>query len=187
MAEEEKKSSNKKVIIILLIIVIVLLIGGGVTALVLLNGSRGSGESNSMPTMSNGQIPLEVNAGVLSPDQMAEWNSEALQQAEDNQIPINYAPIANSVDGKNFACEIGNPDGAKYYFYLDLYSDTTLSEEVYLSGLIPPGRGVTSFQTNKEFPKGETDAVLVITTVQDDRSTIVAQTMVVLTLNVGDE
>lgn len=179
---EEKKSSNKTLIIIL-IIVIILLLAGGITAFVLLTDNKPVDEQSTL--MPGGQIPMEITAGVLDPDTIEDWNEQALKEAQDNQIPISYSPTANSVDGKNFACVIGNPEGAPHYFYVDLYSDTSLEEEVYLSGLIQPGRGLTSFTTNKTFPKGETDAVLVITTVDDDMKTMVAQTMVYLTLVVS--
>lgn len=178
----EKKNSGKKTIIILLVIIIALLVLGGAVLIFALN--RSDKESGSQSESTGKQIPLEMTAGVLSPDKLKEWNEQALKNMEDNQIPIIYAPTANSADGVNFKCDIGNPEGAKYYMYLDLYSDATLSEEVYLSGLIEPGKGITSFTTNKAFPKGETDAVLVFTTVRDDMKTIVAQTMVVLTLSV---
>ncbi len=177
----EEKKSSKKTLIILLIIVIILLLAGGITAFVLMKADKEPTES----TTGGKQIPLEVNAGVLNPDKLKNWNESALQEAQDTQIPISFSPTATSADGTNFLCEIGNPPGAKYYMYLDIYSDTTLQEEVYLSGLLEPGKGITSFKTNRPFPKGETDAVLVLTTVQDDQQTIVAQTMVVLTLQVS--
>lgn len=175
---EEKKSSNKTLVIVLIIVIVLLVAGGAV--FFILNNNRTEEE-----TSSNGkQIPLEVNAGVMDPDTMKEWNESVLAEMEDNQIPIAFSPTAISKDGTNFTCEIGNPPGAKYYIYLDMYSDTTLSEEIYLSGLLEPGQGIKTFQSSKEFPKGETDIVLVISTVQDDRQTIVAQTMVALTLQV---
>ncbi|MDE6731546.1 MAG: hypothetical protein K2J77_01540, partial [Oscillospiraceae bacterium] len=117
MAEEEKKSSNKKIIILLIIIIVLLLVGGAVFFI----WNAKSGEGGESATSGN-QIPLEVNAGVLSPDKLKEWNESVLAEMEDNQIPIIYAPTATSVDGENFLCEIGNPAGAKYYIYLDMYS-----------------------------------------------------------------
>ncbi len=179
---EEKKSSNK--IIILLIIIIVLLIAGGVTFFIM-SANRSDNEGESTPTGGK-QIPLEVNAGVLSPDKLQAWNESVLAEMEDNQIPIIFSPTATSAAGENFLCEIGNPTGAKYYIYLDMYSDASLEEEVYLSGLLAPGQGITSFKTNRAFPKGETDIVLVISTVQENKTTIVAQTMMALTLQVGE-
>jgi len=175
---EEKKSSNNKIVIIL-IIVIVLLIAGGVTFFIL-NGKKPA-ESG---TTSGKQIPLEVNAQVLTSDQNEAWNS-MLEEMKDNEIPIRYSPTAASADGENFLCEIGNPISAPHYMYVDLYSDSTLSEEIYLSGLLAPGQGITSFKTSKKFPQGETDTVLVITTVDDDKETLISQTMVVLTLSVN--
>lgn len=178
----EKKKSSNLIIIVLLVIVILLLVVGCVVLLMMRND--GSDESGNAPVSAR-QIPLEITAGVLSGDTLADWNEQALKEAQDTQIPVSYSPTANSADGVNFLCNIGNPPGAKYYMYLDLYSDTSLEEEVYLSGLIEPGKGITSFKTNRAFPEGETDAVLVLTTVQEDQQTIVAQTMVYLTLVVG--
>lgn len=175
---EEKKSSNKKVIIILIIIIVLLIAGGTAFALVM-NAKNKPAESE---TTSGNVIPTEVNAKVLDPDKMKEWNESVLAEMEDNQIPVAFSPTATSSDGENFSCEIGNPPGAKYLMYLDMYADTSLEEQVYLSGLLEPGQGITEFKTSKTFPKGETDIVLVLTTVQDDHSTIVAQTMMALTL-----
>lgn len=174
---EEKKSSKK--LIIILIIVIVLLVAGGTAFALVMNAKNKPAESE---TTSKKQIPLEVNAGVMNPDQLAEWNESVLAEMEDYEIPVAFSPTATSEDGENFTCEIGNPPGAKYLMYLDMYSDATLEEEVYLSGLLEAGQGITSFKTSKKFSSGETDIVLVFTTVQDDRATIVAQTMVALTL-----
>lgn len=179
---EEKKSSNK--IIILLIIIIVLLIAGGV-AFFIMSSNRSDNGGESTPTGGK-QIPIDVNAGVLTGDKLKEWNESVLAEMEDYQIPIAFSPTATSTDGVNFSCEIGNPPGAKYYIYLDMYSDTSLEEEVYLSGLLEPGQGIFNFTTNRAFPKGETDIVLVISTVQDNRETIVAQTMMALTLQVSE-
>lgn len=178
---EEKKSSQKTIIILLLIVIILLIAGGAV--FFILNANKGNGETSDA-TSGGKQIPLEVNAQVLDPERLSNWNEKELAAMEDNQIPIIYSPVVNSKDGETFACQIGNPAGAKYYIYLDMYSDTTLEEEIYLSGLLAPGQGITSFKTSKKFPEGETDVVLVITTVQEDRNTIVAQTMVALTLYV---
>ena len=177
---EERKSSNKKIIVIL-IIIIVLLIGGGVAFALVMNAKNNSAESGNDKV-----IPTEVNAKVLGPDAMKEWNESVLAEMEDNQVPMVFAPNAISKDGENFTCEIGNPPGAKYLMYLDMYADTELKDEIYLSGLIEPGQGITEFKTNKKFPKGETDVVIVFTTVQEDRQTIVAQTMMYLTLQVEE-
>ncbi|MDE6732367.1 MAG: hypothetical protein K2J77_05770, partial [Oscillospiraceae bacterium] len=113
---EEKKSSNKTLIIILIIIIVLLLVGGAVF-FILHSKSGEGGESTG-----GNQIPLEMNAGVLSPDKLKDWNESVLAEMEDNQVPIIYAPNATSADGENFLCEIGNPAGAKYYIYLDMYS-----------------------------------------------------------------
>lgn len=168
---EEKKSSNKTVIIIL-IVVIVLLIAGG-AAFFLLNKDK---PEEPGQLTSDGTIPYEVNAQIMgsSPN----WNASILQEAQDALIPMHFSAGAESKDGENFTCTLGNPPGALYDMYYDMYSDSTLSEQIYLSGLVAPGQEITQFKTNRKFPKGETNVVLVFTTVADDHKTLVGQAMV---------
>ncbi len=167
----EKRSSNKTVIIIL-IIVIILLLAGGVTFFIM---SRNKPAEESKPT-NDGTIPYEVNAQIMESN--ANWNDSILQEAEDNLIPMHFSAGAESKDGENFTATLGNPPGALYDMYFDMYSDSTLSEEIYLSGLLAPGQEIRQFKTNRKFPKGETNVVLVFTTVDKDHKTLVGQAMV---------
>lgn len=171
---EEKKSSNKKLVIIL-IVVIVLLVAGG-AAFLLLNGKKPAEQGT---LTSNGTIPYAANVGVVKEN---EDLAEKLKEGTGDRIPIHFATGANSKDGENFTCVLGNPQGAQYDMYFDMYSDSTLSEQIYISGLVAPGSQLESFKSNKKFPKGNTDVVLVITTVEDDHKTLHSQAMVALTL-----
>ena len=164
---EEKKPSNSGVLIIILIAAL-LLLAGAVPVYFIIRDSLPIEESS---TSGGNVIPSEAKS-----------NSDL--SVQDNQIPISFDPVARSTDGENFTCAIGNPAGARYDMYLDMRADSALEEQVYMSGLLKPGQGITRFKTSKTFPKGDTDIVLVFTTVADDHKTLVAQTMMVLTLSV---
>lgn len=144
---EEKKSSNKTVIIILLIVIILLL--AGVAAFFIWNANKPKEEEST----GGKQIPLEVNAHVMTSDQNEAWNS-MFEEMKDNEIPVRYSPTAISTDGKNFGCEIGNPISAPHYMYVDLYTDATLTEEIYLSGLLAPVRALPRSRQAKHSLKG---------------------------------
>lgn len=169
---ETKKSSNRTVIIIL-IIVIVLLLAGGATFFIL-NANKPAEE-----TTSSGGIAYEANVGMIKPN---EDLAEKLKEGVGDRIPLHFSTTAVSSDGENFKCVLGNPDGAQYDIYFDIYADNDCTDQIYLSGLIAPGSQLEGFTSKKTFPKGTQDVVLVITQVEDDHNTLHLQTMVTLTL-----
>jgi len=172
---EEKKSSNNKVVIIL-IIVIVLLIAGGVTFFIL-NGKKPAEEGT---LTSDGTIPYAANVGMVKEN---EDLAEKLKEGVGDRIPLHFSTTAKSEDGENFKCVLGNPQGAQYDMYFDIYADDECTDQIYVSGLIPPGSQLESFKSNKKFPKGTNqDVTLVVTTVEDDHKTLHLQTRVALTI-----
>ncbi len=170
----ETKKSSKKTIIILLIVIIVLLLGGGAAALILLNGDGEESQAEG--------IRYETNVGMVKPN---EDLAEKLREGSEDRIPLHFSTNAVSKDGTNFECVLGNPDGAQYDIYFDIYADAECTEQIYLSGLIAPGTQLESFTSSKTFPKGTHDVVLVITQVEDDHKTLRMQTSVYLTLSVA--
>lgn len=170
----EAKNSSKKTIIILLIVIIALLLGGGAAAIILLN--RDGGEDTE-----SGGIKYETNVGMVKPN---EDLAEKLREGTEDRIPLHFSTSAISKDGENFTCVLGNPEGAKYDIYFDIYADAECTEQIYLSGLVAPGSQLESFKSSKVFPEGTHDVVLVVTQVEDDHKTLHLQTSVYLTLNV---
>ncbi len=171
----EAKKSSQKTVIIVLIIIVALLLAGGAAALILMNAKDGETESET------GGIRYEANVGMVKPN---EDLAEKLKEGADDRIPLHFSTTAVSEDGVNFECVLGNPDGAKYDIYFDIYADADCTEQIYLSGLVAPGTQLESFKSSKTFPKGTQDVVLVITQVEDDHKTLHLQTSVYITLNV---
>lgn len=177
--EEKQQSSNKKIIVILIIIIFLLLAGGAVWFFFLRDKPADNNVGGELT--SEGNIPYEVNVGVLKPNAGLE---EQLKDGTGDRIPLHFATSAISEDGENYKCVLGNPNGAKYDIYFDMYADAEMTEQIYLSGLVPPGSQLEGFKTNTKFPQGSTDVVLVITQVEDDHKTLHSQTSIYLTLYV---
>lgn len=175
--QENKKSS--KAIIILLIIIIVLLLAGGVTAVVLL--TRDNGDQPEKLDASGGIIHYDEAAVALDEDSLRSQFEDAAKAAE-GTMALKYQSEARSSDGTNFSCYIGNSEANEYDMYANIYLDEALTEQVLLTGLIPPGSGIQEFESEIPLSPGTYETVLVLTQVEDDHSTFHAQVMVTLTL-----
>lgn len=170
MAEKEKK---KNVFVPILIIILVVVIAAAAVVILKLLNKDGDTESGLNYTSENG-IGYEMNAVILTSGDIA--------VSQPDGVALRFNPIARSTDGENFTCEIANSLANKLDIYLDIYFDANYEDEIYLSGLLRPGEGITSFKTKRVMPKGTYDVVLVPTTVEDDHKTITGQSSVYLTL-----
>lgn len=179
MAENVQEKKSSKAVVILLIIVIILLIGGSVTAIVLL--TRDNGDQPEKLDASGGIIHYDEAAVALDEDSLKSQYSDAMKAAE-GTMALKYRNEARSSDGTNFSCYIGNSTANKYDMYANIYLDEDLTEQVLLTGLIPPGSGIQEFESEIPLSPGTYDTVLVLTQVEDDHSTFHAQLMVALTL-----
>lgn len=177
--EEKQQSSNKKIIVILIIIIFLLLAGGAVWFFFLRDKPADNNIGGQLTSESN--IPYETNVGLLKPNE--DW-ADQLKEGADDRIPLHFSTSALSEDGENFQCVLGNPAGARYDVYFDIYADADMTQQIYISGLVPPGSQLEGFKTNTKFPQGSTDVVLAVTQVEDDHKTLVNQTFVYLTLYV---
>lgn len=178
MSESENVKKSPSKLVILLIVIIVLVAGGVVTALLLLLNQGGDTEDGE-PARTIG-----YQEGYIILD---EKDAENVLDAPEGMINLNYKNVAESADGVNFICEINNSDGNSYDMYLDLYLDATFEDELFLSGLIPPGGGIETFKSDIPLEDGYYEAVLVMTQVDDDHATIVGQASVVINLYVHGE
>lgn len=172
---ESKKSSNKAIVILLVVIILLLIGGGAAAAVILLSGNE------DVEASQPGGIKYETNVGVVKPNENL---ADKLKEGTENRIPLHFSTSAASTDGTNFKCVLGNPDGAQYDVYFDIYADDACTDEIYVSGLIAPGSQLEGFATNRAFPKGSQDVVLVVTQVEPDHQTLRLQTRVYITLNV---
>lgn len=178
---EKKEKDNKKLIIIIIITVAVLIIGGLTTVIVML---LNKGNTTAPVQDSNNNSLIKYEPGVIAIDQndLQSAYNEAVKKTEDGYITLLFNNWAESEDGVNFACSIGNSDLNKYDMYFDMYLDNTLSQRVFVTGLIPPGSCIQRFKSEVELKPGTYEAVLVLTQVKDDHLTIAAQSSVQVNL-----
>lgn len=181
-AQETKKSS--KTIIILLVVLILLLIGGIVTVVVVLLNKDDTPETDSQPQGAF-TLPYDNGAVFLDEDSLQAQVDAAFKQAAEGSMVLQFKNTAVSKDGTHFECEIGNAIENPYDMYINIYKDSSLEEQILLTGLIPPGSGIYEFDSEKPIFPGSYEAILVLTQVEDDHQTIHAQVSVVLTLEVG--
>lgn len=180
MAEAEKK--KKKTLLIVIIVLAVLIIAGLTTIIVLIlnkddkpiqNNNNNSGLINYQPGV------IGVNA-----DDFQEKFDEAVKEMENSSIGLIFNNYAYSDDGVHFKCYLGNSEVNNKDLYFNIYTDLSFSKQVLLTGLIPPGSGIDTFESEIKFEPGTHEAILVLTKVDDDHSTIIGQTNVQLTLYV---
>lgn len=184
MAENAQK--NNKTLIIVIIVVAALVIAGLVIVIVLLLGGKdevpppvNSVENN----FTNGQIQYQQQGVIaLDAENLQAAFDEAVQKTKEGYITLSFNNYAESDDGKEFKCYLGNAAENTYDAYFDMYLDSSLSQRVLLTGLIPPGSGIDTFTSEVDLDPGTYEAVLVLTQVEDDHSTIHMQTSVQINL-----
>lgn len=178
--KEEKKSS--KTVIILLIIVILLLLAAGIVAAVFLLKK----DDAPLPDEGNGGI-IGYEAHVVNYEDAQRVYDEMQKRADEGSVGVHYSINAYSEDGTHFTCMIENPVRNGYDMYLNIFKDETLTEQLLLTGLIPAGSGIEEFDSEIPLEPGEYKSVLVMTLVEDDHSTLHAQTKVILNLSVDEK
>lgn len=176
MAEtvQEKQKPSKVIIILLIIIIVLLLVGGGTAAYIL---TRRTEKIDA----SGGIIKYDEAAVALDEFSLRSHYADAMKAAE-GTMALMYQNEARSSDGTNFSCYIGNSTANEYDMYANIYLDEELTEQILLTGLIPPGSGIQEFESEIPLRPGTYDTVLVLTQVEKDHSTFHAQLMVTLTL-----
>lgn len=180
MAEAEKKKN--KTLLIVIIVLAVLIIAGLTTVIVLLLNKEDKPIQNNN---NNGGL-IDYQPGVIGinvEDFQAEFD-QAVKEMQESSIGLIFNNYAVSNDGVNFKCYIGNSEGNTKDMYFNIYKDASFSEQILLTGLIPPGSGIDTFESEIDLDPGTYEAVLVLTQVDDDHSTLLAQTNVQITLYV---
>lgn len=175
--KEEKKSSKTVIILIILLILILLLLVGVILFFVLKK------DDAQLPEEGNGGL-IQYQEGVVALEDPQAVYDRLSEEAAKNSIAVSYSRDAFSEDGVNFICDIDNSSANIHDMYFNIYKDDSLEEQILLTGLIPPGSGIREFKSEIPLDPGVYNAVLVFTQVEDDHSTLINQSMVVLQLTV---
>lgn len=157
--EEDKSSTVNKILIILIIL---LLLAVSVVGFFLFKNSR-----------------KDTHIGLaLTQEELDSAMDDAQAIARSGNIALRFKNDAYSEDGKLFTCYIMNSQLNIYDMFLTIYADEALTDELFSSGLISPGRGFDQLKLNHSLNKGTNTVYVVLTQVDTDEDgvqTIVGQ------------
>lgn len=154
-----KKSSNK--IIIAVMIVLVVAIVAAAAVFVALNRKDDSTK-----------IGYATEAKVfMDEDSLQAAVDEALKNAEDGNVALQYQNDAFSNDGKTFSCYIANAPENLYDMFLTIYADEGLTDQIFLSELVPPGSGFEEITLDHALDTGIHTVYVAVTQVDTDKET----------------
>ena len=140
-----------------------------------------------LPDEGNNGGLIQYEAHVVNYEDAQRLYDEMQERAENGTVGVQYSNNAISTDGIHFSCKLQNPIRNGYDMYMNIFKDEDMTEQILLTGLIPAGSGIEEFESEIPLEPGEYKSVLVMTLVEDDHSTLHAQTKVFLNLYVDEE
>lgn len=158
---ETKKTpalSNKVVIIAAAAVIAAL----AVVAFLLLSGKKDDNATG---------IGYATEAKVmLDKDSLQAAFDEAVRNAEDGNVGLKYQNDAFSSNGTDFECYIVNSESNKYDMFLTIYADAELTDQIFLSGLVPPGSGFENITLEHALDSGDHTVFVALTQVDTDEN-----------------
>ena len=128
---------------------------------------EGSVEDGSTP-----RIGYETDAKVmLDQDSLQAAIDEAQENAKNGMVALQYQNEAFSNDGKTFSCYITNAPSNLYDMFLTIYADAELTDQIYLSGLVPPGSGFEEITLEHPLDHGDHTVYVAVTQVDTKEET----------------
>jgi len=118
------------------------------------------------------KIAYESGARVmLDQDSLSAAMQEAIENSKNGMIGLQYKNNAYSTDGVNFECSITNSASNLYDMYLTIFADAELTDQIFLSGLIPPGSGLENVTLDHALEAGDHTVYVALTQVETDEET----------------
>jgi hypothetical protein len=105
---------------------------------------------------------------MLDQDSLQAAMDKAMENAENGNVSLLYKDNAYSTDGTNFECYIVNSASNAYDMYLTIYSDLDMTDELFMSKLVPPGSGFESIKLEHSLDYGDHTVYVVLTQVDTD-------------------
>lgn len=121
---------------------------------------------------SSGGIGYSTEAKViLSQEELQAAANAAWQNAQNGSVALLYEDGAYSDDGINFSCYIVNSPFNAYDMFLAIYADVELTDQLFLSQLVPPGSGFNTLKLSRALEQGDHEVYVVLTQVKTDEET----------------
>lgn len=170
---EKQRPLDKRLIAVIVCLVLVIV---AMACAMLLRKEETTIDDGSVP-----RIGYSTEASVvLDQDSLQAAMDEAQKNAREGNVALMYQNDAYSKDGKTFSCSIANSASNLYDMFLTIYADSALTDQVFLSGLVPPGSGFEQITLEHELEPGDHTVYVALTqvdTAEDGTQTIKGQVM----------
>lgn len=158
---ESKKSLDKRLIAVIIGLILVIV----AMAFFLLFRQNGTAEDGTP------KIGYATEATVmLDQDSLQAAMDEAMRNAQDRNVALLYKNNAYSKNGTDFDCYIVNSASNKYDMFLTIYADAELTDQIFLSGLVPPGSGFEKITLDHALDPGDHEVCVAVTQVDIDEN-----------------
>ncbi len=175
----EKKQTTRNLVIVLLVLIL-----GALCFLVvrtfLQKEDQPEEETLSSPKLAYAEGTTVVRDGNALQDAV----DKMAQKIEEGNMVLEYETEATSSNGQDFVGYLANASENSYDMYFDIYADEKMTDEIFLSGLVPPGSAIENIKLNRKLERGNHSVYLVFTTVEEDHETMHGQVAVKITLKV---
>ena len=112
----------------------------------------------------------EANA-ILTQEEMQAAMDAALANGRDGNVALLYKDNAYSTDGVNFSCDIVNSQYNSHDMFLTIFADAEMTDQIFLSQLVPPGSGFESITLEHPLEQGDHVVYVALTQVARDEDT----------------
>ena len=106
------------------------------------------------------------------------------KKVAEGNIALEYKNDAFSEDGENVSCYIANSLSNEYDMYIQIFADSELKDQLFLSGLLRPGTAFETIALEKKLSSGDHTVYVAFTQVEEDLATIHGQVMVTMNFHV---
>ena len=113
------------------------------------------------------RVGYATNATVMLDQDSLQAAMDAAM-AQDGNVALLYKNNAYSKNGTDFTCYIVNSPANKYDMFLTIYADAALTDQVFLSGLVPVGSGFEQITLDRALEPGDHTVNVVVTQVDTD-------------------
>jgi hypothetical protein len=108
---------------------------------------------------------------ILNADDLQAAMDAAMENAKNGNVALLYKDNAYSTNGTDFECYIVNSAANSYDMYLTIYADPEMTDELFLSKLVPPGSGFESITLEHPLETGNHVVYVVVTQIDTDEKT----------------
>lgn len=181
-SEETKKPSGTNKVLIAVVVVALLAVVA--MAAMMMNQKQ-------EPAPAEPQIGYATDASVLlDQESLQAAFDEANKNAANGSIALRFINDAYSTDGSTFEGLIANSEANKYDMFITIFADAELQDQIFQSGLVPPGSGYEQLTLDHALEKGDHRVYVTVTQVETSESgaqTIVGQFTHTMDFHVVDE